>query len=83
MPSVSNNINLNNEVILTGTVASDLTFSHEVYGEGFYSFFLDVPRLSDTADRINVTISERLAMMRKMVKFLSRFKMLKHFQVTI
>lgn len=57
---VSDNINLNNEVVLRGTVASELNFSHEVYAEGFYSFLLDVPRLSDISDIINITVSERL-----------------------
>ena len=57
---VTDNINLNNEVVLTGKVTSELTFSHEVYGEGFYCFLLDVPRLSDISDIINITVSERL-----------------------
>ena len=56
----SENLALNNEVQLTGYVDSDLTFSHEVYGEGFYSFVIKVPRLSDISDLINATISERL-----------------------
>lgn len=50
----------NNEVFLTGTVDSSLTYSHEVYGEGFYSFFLKIFRLSNISDRICVTVSERL-----------------------
>lgn len=50
----------NNEVELCGKIDSELSYSHEVYGEGFYQFFLDVPRLSDISDRINITISERL-----------------------
>lgn len=54
------NISLNNEVELTGTVDSELKFSHEVYGEGFYLFSVRVMRLSDISDTINVTISERL-----------------------
>lgn len=57
---ITDNINLNNEVVLTGKVTSELTFSHEVYGEGFYCFLLDVPRLSDISDIINITVSERL-----------------------
>lgn len=52
--------NSNNEVQLIGTVDSQLQFSHEVYGEGFYSFAIKVLRLSDISDRINVTVSERL-----------------------
>ena len=51
---------LNNEVELTGTLETDLKFSHEVYGEVFYSFVIRVLRLSDISDLINVTISERL-----------------------
>ena len=50
----------NNQIKLIGTVVSDKVFSHEVYGEGFYSFDLEVPRLSDTSDIIPVIVSERL-----------------------
>ena len=55
------NIIENNMVTISGKVASGVEFSHEVYGEGFYLFMLDVPRLSECSDRIPVTISERLA----------------------
>ena len=55
------NIIENNMVTISGKVVSNVEFSHEVYGEGFYYFMLDVPRLSDSNDRIPVTISERLA----------------------
>ncbi|MBR6033502.1 MAG: single-stranded DNA-binding protein [Clostridia bacterium] len=54
------NYSENNHLILVGKVASEKTFSHEVYGEKFYSFNLEVPRLSETSDVIPVTISERL-----------------------
>ncbi len=50
----------NNQIKLIGTIVSDKSFSHEVYGEGFYSFDLEVPRLSDTSDIIPVMVSERL-----------------------
>ena len=50
----------NNLIKLAGTVVSEKTFSHEVYGEGFYSFDLEVPRLSENFDIIPVTVSERL-----------------------
>lgn len=50
----------NNLIKLAGRVVSDKTFSHEVYGEGFYSFDLEVPRLSENFDIIPVTVSERL-----------------------
>lgn len=49
----------NNKVQLSGTVDSELTFSHMIYGEKFYLFKLKVPRLSDKYDLINITISER------------------------
>ena len=54
------NYSENNHLVLVGKVASEKTFSHEVYGEKFYSFDLEVPRLSETSDMIPVTISERL-----------------------
>lgn len=54
------NVNINNEVQLSGLVDSKLTLSHEIYGEAFYSFVLRVMRLSDICDYINITVSERL-----------------------
>ena len=54
------NINVNNEVQLTGWVDSELNFSHEIYSESFFSFVLKVSRLSDICDYINITVSERL-----------------------
>ena len=50
----------NNRVYLTGEIVSDASFSHEVYGEGFYEFFVKVMRLSGQADILPVTVSERL-----------------------
>ncbi|MGI6571175.1 MAG: single-stranded DNA-binding protein [Caldicoprobacterales bacterium] len=50
----------NNWVYVSGKVDSTIEFSHETYGEGFYSFFLSVPRLSENIDRLPVTVSERL-----------------------
>lgn len=50
----------NNSVKVSGIVSSQLRFSHEMYGEGFYNFNLEVPRLSDYSDVLPVTISERL-----------------------
>ena len=49
----------NNKVVVMGTVVSELSFSHEVYEEKFYTFMLSVPRLSETEDIIRVTISEK------------------------
>ena len=50
----------NNQVSIMGKVVSGFTFSHEVFGEGFYMVELSVKRLSDSSDRIPVMISERL-----------------------
>ena len=50
----------NNYLTLVGKVTSEKRFSHEIYGERFYSFDLLVPRLSGTSDIIPVTASERL-----------------------
>lgn len=50
----------NNYIILSGQIASDFTYSHQVYGEAFYSFMLCSKRLSDTYDTLPITISERL-----------------------
>ena len=54
------NLMLNNKIYLEGTVVSKLSFSHEMYGEGFYNFELEVMRLSDTKDILNITVSERI-----------------------
>ena len=50
----------NNKVYICGEIVSEATFSHEVYGEGFYEFFVRVARLSGQADILPVTLSERL-----------------------
>lgn len=50
----------NNQVNLIGRVASEFVFSHEVFGEGFYIFNMEIQRLSDNADILPVTISDRL-----------------------
>lgn len=50
----------NNHLILVGKVTSEKRFSHEIYGEKFYIFDMEVPRLSDTTDIIPVTASERI-----------------------
>lgn len=51
---------LNNKIYLEGKVSSSLEFSHEMYGEGFYNFSVEVSRLSDAKDLLSVTVSERL-----------------------
>lgn len=50
----------NNRVTVIGTIVSDFTFSHAVFGEGFYLVDLFVNRLSEQADVIPLMVSERL-----------------------
>lgn len=50
----------NNSVEIVGTIVEECQFSHEVYGEGFYIFKISSDRLSDNADILPITISERL-----------------------
>lgn len=54
------NYSQNNYIILVGKVTSEKKFSHEIYGESFYNFNLEIPRLSGISDIIPITISERL-----------------------
>lgn len=51
----------NNQVTLSGEIASNFEFSHEVYGEGFYIAMLASERLSGKKDIIPIMVSERLA----------------------
>ncbi|MCT4593494.1 MAG: single-stranded DNA-binding protein [Anaeromicrobium sp.] len=51
-----------NLVSVIGEVCSPLSFSHEMYGEGFYSLDVKVPRLSEYNDVLPITISERILM---------------------
>ena len=50
----------NNKVSVIGEIVSGFTFSHEVFGEGFYMVELAVNRLSEQVDVIPLMISERL-----------------------
>lgn len=50
----------NNVIKMGGVVASELELSHEIYGEKFYRFYIEVDRLSNQKDRLPVIISERL-----------------------
>ena len=54
------NLMINNKVFLMGEVCTNPTFSHEMFGEGFYDFCLSVKRLSGQFDIIPITASERL-----------------------
>ena len=50
----------NNQVSIMGKISTEFTFSHQVFGEGFYTLELLVKRLSDSEDRIPLMVSERL-----------------------
>ena len=50
----------NNQVMVMGEIVSDFTYSHEIYGEGFYMVEMKVQRLSDSTDIIPIMVSERL-----------------------
>ncbi|MCI8947536.1 MAG: single-stranded DNA-binding protein [Lachnospiraceae bacterium] len=50
----------NNQVTIMGEVIGDFTFSHEIFGEGFYMVDVEVARLSESYDVIPVMVSERL-----------------------
>lgn len=50
----------NNKVTIMGEIVSGFTFSHEIFGEGFYMVDVRCQRLSENFDTIPVTVSERL-----------------------
>lgn len=50
----------NNRAEVIGDIHTAFTYSHEVYGETFYSFTVVLPRLSDSVDYIKVIVSDRL-----------------------
>ena len=57
---MNTNYSENNHLILIGKIVSEKSYSHEIYGEKFYVFNLEVVRLSSTVDIIPITVSERL-----------------------
>ena len=50
----------NNQVSMMGKIAAGFTFSHQVFGEGFYMVDVLVSRLSDTYDTIPLMVSDRI-----------------------
>ena len=50
----------NNVAEVAGEITSEPEFSHEVFGEKFYTMMLDAERTSGAMDSIPLTISERL-----------------------
>ena len=57
---INYNTEKNNRVYVYGQIIGEATFSHEVFGEGFYEFPIKVMRLSGQADILPVTMSERI-----------------------
>lgn len=56
----------NNLAYVSGKVLTKATFSHEIYGEGFYEMHVGVKRLSGQTDILPITISERLIEAKKL-----------------
>lgn len=50
----------NNRTYILGKVAKKPVFSHEICGEGFYLFYIEVLRKSGSTDTLPVIVSERL-----------------------
>lgn len=57
---MKNNEKPTNTVFLQGRIGSAIEYSHDLYGERFYEFKLNVPRLSEHLDVIPITASEEL-----------------------
>ena len=55
-----------NCIKLVGIVRSSMFFSHEVFGENFFEFYVEVARLSEAVDILPVIISERLLLIPKL-----------------
>jgi len=51
---------MSNQVKLVGSIVSDYTYSHSLYGEAFYNVMLSIKRASGKADIVPLLISERL-----------------------
>lgn len=55
-----NNEIKNNQVTLSGEIVSNFEFSHEVYGEGFYTAMIASERGSGQKDIVPIMVSDRL-----------------------
>ena len=68
---MSDKIFENNQVSIVGEIVSDFRFSHEVYGEGFYTVDVAVNRLSNFMDYIPLMICQKfLSLMNQLHFFL-------------
>ncbi len=54
--------NTNNQATVIGTIEDDFKLNHEIYAEKFYTFTINIPRLSGACDNVRIMISERLIM---------------------
>lgn len=52
--------NENNQVTLSGEIVNNFEFTHEVYGEGFYTAMLASERTSGKKDIVPIMVSDRL-----------------------
>ena len=50
----------NNQVTVMGEIVSGFSYSHEIFGEGFYMMDVRCKRLSESYDMIPIMVSERL-----------------------
>ncbi len=57
---MSEKILVNNQVTIVGEIISEFEYSHDVFGEKFYTANILVERLSDSHDVIPILVSERL-----------------------
>lgn len=68
MTTEENSLFENNIVYIAGEVSREPRFSHEIFGEKFYNFRMDIERLSKSKDNLPVLISERLLDIDKLKK---------------
>lgn len=69
----------NNQVTLSGEIVSNFEFSHEIFGEGFYTAMLASERASGQKDVIPIMVSDRLVDVKadwtgRFVKVLGQFR---------
>lgn len=51
----------NNNACISGVIAETFCYSHQIYGEKFYTSTVDVERKSGVIDSVPIMVSERLA----------------------
>ena len=49
-----------NIIKLSGRIVSEVVYSHSVFDEDFYTCVIEIPRLSDAKDLINLTFPKRM-----------------------